>query len=363
MFIGHILIGIYYGYPLGQEVGMRHKYVLFLIVFICFSCDSPKNDHDSESSSPDLSGPYLGQTPPGDSALLFAPGFISTALYSRDIAMTPDGNEIYFCVSTMGLNLIFFTRQIEGKWTEPAIAPFISEFDYLYYEPHISPDGSRMFFLSNRPPVEGKKMNEDIWVVDRMGDSWGKPYNLGYPICTEDAEYFPSTTRNGTLYFSRQKEGEQTTCIYRSALKEGKYQEPEKLGPQVNCGTSRYNAFIDPDEKFIIVPAMGMSDSRGGTDYYIVFRDKNGNWQSPVNMGDRINTPSGREYSPYISPDGRYFFFMSSKTFKGNESSPADLSYTDLLAQQCGPLNGNASIYWINTAFIDRLKPKGLAQN
>ena len=35
------------------------------------------------------SGPYLGQKPPGSTPSLFAPGFISTGLAERDVAMTP----------------------------------------------------------------------------------------------------------------------------------------------------------------------------------------------------------------------------------------------------------------------------------
>ena len=67
-------------------------------------------------------------------------------------------------------------------------------------------------------PIKGseKEGNEDIWVVDRIGKSWGKPYNLGEPICTEDAEFFPSLTNDGTMYFTRQFKGGNTNIIYRS---------------------------------------------------------------------------------------------------------------------------------------------------
>ena len=78
--------------------------------------------------------------------------------------------------------------------------------------------------------------------------------------------------------------------------------------------SSQDSAFIDPDERFIIVPATGMEDGLGGTDYYIVFRNKEDHWSKPINLGEKINSARGAEWSPYISPDGKYFFFMSSKT-------------------------------------------------
>jgi hypothetical protein len=46
-------------------------------------------------------------------------------------------------------------------------------------------------------------------------------------------------------------------------LIDGKYQEPEKLPPQVNSGLTQYNAFIDPDEKYLIVPVNGRNDTFG----------------------------------------------------------------------------------------------------
>jgi hypothetical protein len=336
---------------------MIKNLILFslLICFIgCLQNDLAEKD---EVQFPQLSGPYLGQTPPNTEPQLFAPGIVSTGMYNRDVAMTPDGNEIYFCISTLGYNLIFFSKQVDGFWTEPEIAPFISNDAYMYYEPHITPDGKQLLFLSNMPSEERKEGNEDIWAVKRIGDGWGKPYNLGDPICTEHAEYFPSVTNDATLYFSRQNKNERINYIYRSAFINGKYEAPEKLGPEVNCGTNRYNTYIDPNERYIIVPAVGMKDSYGGADYYIVFRDENDQWSKPINMGRQVNTKSGQEYSPYVSPDGKYFFFMSARTLPGIASSDEKITYRKLKELQDRPQNGNSDIYWIDASFIKDLKP------
>ena len=47
---------------------------------------------------PNVSGPYLGQGIPGSDPSVFAPGIVSTGLYERDFTMTPEGDEIYYCV-------------------------------------------------------------------------------------------------------------------------------------------------------------------------------------------------------------------------------------------------------------------------
>ncbi|MDF1547870.1 MAG: hypothetical protein P1P88_08600, partial [Bacteroidales bacterium] len=223
-----------------------------------------------------------------------------------------------------------------------------------YYEPCISSDGKKIFFLSNMPKDTSSSENEDIWVADRVGDGWGTPYNLGEPICTDNAEFFPSLTDNGTLYFTRQIKGDPVNYIYRSKLINGKYTEPEKLPEQVNCGTNRFNACISRDENFILVPAMGMENTLGGVDYYIVYRNEDDTWQEPINMGAKINSKNGREWSPYISPDKKYLFFMSSRSVI-DDLSKTKPDFKMLKEGHSLPGNGNSDIYWISTKVLEKI--------
>ena len=310
---------------------------------------------------PNLTGPYLGQKPPGDEPELFAPGIINTGMYTRDIAISPDGNEIYYCVTLPGFNFatILYTKLENGIWTAPEVVPNLDDPHYFYFEPHISHDGKKLFFLSNQPdPQAGDQEggDEDIWVMDRLEGTWGKPYNLGAPVNTDSAEFYPSLTRSGTLYFTRTPKGTRNSYIYRSKLVAGRYAEPERLGAEVNSGQGQFNAFIDPDERYLIVPTAGRKDSFGGTDYYIVFRNPDDTWQAPVNLGDRINTKRGQEHSAYVSPDGQYFFFMSVRTPLDDESFAQKTTYDLLKTLYMSPRNGNPGIYWMRTDFIGQLR-------
>jgi len=289
-------------------------------------------------------------------------------MYTRDVAMMPDGSEIYFGVSFGGLSAILVTKSADGRWTEPEVVPFSADPRFMHLEPHIAPDGQRMFFLSNRPP-DGSALAEDsignwghqdIWAVDRVDGGWGEPYNLGPPVNTdENGEFFPSVTADGTLYFSRSVGETQQSYIYRSRWVEGQYQEPERLGPQVNSTAAQFNAFIAPDESYIIVPAFGREDSRGGTDYYIVFRSEDDTWSEPINMGDEVNHPRGGEWSPYVSPDSKYFFFMSSRR-PPPSALPESLTFDYLKELYATPPNGNSAIYWIDAGFIEELRAAAL---
>jgi hypothetical protein len=289
---------------------------------------------------------------------MFAPGVVSTGLPTRDVTMTPDGNELYFSVTLGGKSLIMMTRQIDGVWTEPEVAPFSGRF--LDIEPTISPDGRRFFFLSTRPkPGQEEKSGwvyQDIWVMDREGDGWGEPVNLGPPVNSDAPEYFPSVTADGTLYFTREGE-DGVSGIYRSRLVDGRYAEPERLPEQVNCGTNRFNAFVAPDESFVIVPAVGREDGLGGVDYYVVFRDQYDAWSEPVNMGPTINQAVGREWSASLSPDGEYLFFMSSRTDEGVDFPLTGRTITELLDRSTQPGQGSSDIWWVSAEVIEHLRP------
>lgn len=335
---------------------------LLLCLIICFTAGCMPAQ-GGNNSFPKLNGPYLGQTRPGIEPVVFAPGIVSDGLINRDIAMMPDGKEIYFCSAAGNYNYtaIYFTKLKNGRWTKPEVLSFASDPGYMNLEPFISPDGKKLYFLSNKPSIKNGVASEDqdIWVAERKGEGWGEPVNLGPPINTDSGEFFPSVTNEGTIYFSREEKQTRANFIYRSRLVNGKYTEPEKLGPEINSGKSQYNAFIAPDESYIIVPVFGRADSRGGTDYYIVYRSKEDKWSKPINLGDKINTVFSQEWSPYVSPDGKYFFFMSIRLNPELESGKIKLTYDQLKKIHNSPQNGNPDTYWVSAGFIEALRPKG----
>ena len=105
---------------------------------------------------PEITGPYLGQKSPGMTPEIFAPGIICTGFNERDITISPDGKEIYYGFLTGRHITIMQTKLINGRWTEPEVAPFAADDNFFHLEPCLSTDGKKMFFLSTRPP-QGKE--------------------------------------------------------------------------------------------------------------------------------------------------------------------------------------------------------------
>ncbi len=126
---------------------------------------------------------------------------------------------------------------------------------------------------------------------------------------------------------------------------------------QVNSGQVQFNAFVAPDESYLIVSVFGRSDSMGGTDYYIVFRNDSDDWSDPVNMGEPVNSPHGGEYSAFVSRDDQFLFFMSARPGPLGEL-PDSLTLDHLEATYDGPGNGNPDIYWIRADLIDELRDR-----
>lgn len=329
---------------------------LVLAIAVVPLCSQTKSYH-----FPLLRGPYLGQSPPGETPGLFAPGIVSTGLYERDVALTPDGKEFYYGVFVGGWATIMATRQVDEKWTEPAVAPFASNPGANFFEPCLSLDGKRMLFLSTLPPAGERPRpgwgHQNIWYVERLADgSWSQPIDPGFPVNTPEQEYFPSLTRDGTLYFTRSSSGG-NPALFRSALVNGKYSTPEKLPFPVNGAWSIYNACIAPDETYIIGCVTGKDTTlpRNASRYYISFRTETGGWTELVDMGDKINLPTGTALSPSISPDGKFFFFALSQPVPPSTLKNLK-TVSDILELHAGPFNGSANIYWVSTQVIDHLR-------
>jgi Tol biopolymer transport system component len=279
------------------------------------------------------------------SPVVFGDGVISTGDFESHPAFTPDGLTLYFLKSTPTFSFwtIVVSRFVDGRWTIPEVAPFSGR--YSDADPFITADGKKFYFISNRP-APGKTIRDlDIWVMDKTENGWTEPRNLGQSVNSPANEWYPTVATDGTLYFgSGRAGGKGATDIYRSQFVNGNYAEPENLGSEINTEFDEYEPLIAPDQSYLIFMAAGRPDciSRSG-DLFLSYR-KDGTWTKAVNLGNEINSPRD-EYSPMISPDGKYFFFASTR---GARPPEKQMNHQELIAWLHGTRNGLGDIYQVD---------------
>jgi len=269
---------------------------------------------------------YLGQVPPSLKAEIFAPGLVSVNdRHEFGSAFSADGTEFFFGVDTGDKAEIRFSR-LEGKtWTKART--ILSHEIYSFNDQFLSPDENELFFISNQPlDGEGDQKDHDLWFSVRRGDGWGAPENAGPVINSDREDYYISFTKEGTLFFASNRAAEEGRNfdfdVYAAPRVDGEFQEPRRLGNSINSRGYEGDVFVAPDESYLIFAA-ARREGLGKGDLYVSFRMASGEWTKARNMGPDINT-EGHELCPFVTRDGRYFFYTS-----------------------------NQDIYWVDAAILD----------
>jgi hypothetical protein len=210
------------------------------------------------------------------------PGPINTAGGEDAPFITPDGETFLFFFTpdtnipaqqqfTDGVTGIYQSRLVNGRWTTPQKlilskkaaldgCPFLREerlwfctvregatgvhwftaewensswknwqpanFDPAHRvgELHISPDGERLYYHSDRPGGLGKN---DLWMLSKSADGWHNPENISAVNSPED-DSRPFLSPDGLeLWFTRSYQG--SPAVFRSHQVEGTWQEPELI--------------------------------------------------------------------------------------------------------------------------------------
>ncbi len=239
----------------------------------------------------------------GNTPEVFAPGIVSTVYADFGITFSPDVSEIYFTRRGAGSNprmgKIMVMKEVDGVWTDPQIALFSGIYNDM--EPLITPDGKKLIFGSNRPVQKGGKPTAFLqWYVEKTDDGWSEPKLLGSPFIDRFVMY-PTVATNGNLYFTAQD------GIYKSSFENGTYQEPVKLGDEINSLKRAAHSYIAPDESYMIFDAQERGNMK--SDLYISYHKKDGSWTEAIKLGDEINA-SETQAIAMISPDNKFLFFV-----------------------------------------------------
>jgi hypothetical protein len=297
------------------------------------------------------------QAPASLEPRLFVENIVSTSDDEFGGSRTPNGDTVYFSRSAPHSYryTMLESHRAHGAWTTPTVLPFSGR--YTDSDPTLSPDGSMMFWTSDRP-VNGKvKHDYDLWMVERTrSGAWGPPERLPEPVNSDASEFAASMTRSGTLYFSSARDG--GIQAYRSHIEHGAWTAPENVTRLIQHGDSAtvydLDVMIDPDERFLLLGSI-REGGFGNFDLYIAWND-HGTWTRAVHLPAPFNTRA-RDYAPHLSPDGRTLMFSSERGF-ALEPLGHRLTYRELTGLLRSTLNGSGNIYEIDASALDAYRPK-----
>ena len=271
---------------------------------------------------------YFGQTSPGDSAVIFAPGIISLPGRNEiNITFSPDGSEVYYsAVNSDGSDEgVYYKKRVNKTWTEQVKEPIFDGFRF----PRFSAGGNKLYFT---------KYNNDntvshIWGSERTTGGWSSPQILAAPVNSTASDAGYTETADSIIYISSTRPGGfgngDIWCIRPMSG------QAENLGSFVNSAAGDYDPCIARDGSYLIFGSE-RPGGYGNQDLYVSFKKGNQGWTKPVNMeacGAGINLAQYSAIEPSLSPDGKYLFFNRH-------------NWTGV----------TPDIYWVSTNVIDKLK-------
>jgi len=291
-----------------------------------------KGANRSPAKFPALSGPYMGQTPPGAVPKLFAKGIVSrrNGMYGT-ITFSPDGREAFWKPEPPYKEA---AMKIEnGLWGPPRSIPFTAA-DSIDV-PFFSADGRRLYFMTGSRNAQGIVEKEAIWLVEKGDGGWAEPRPFD-PVVNSVAMHWQfSMDKRGDVYLSADG------GIRCARFESGRYLAPELLPEPIRVEHSaeeKYRAgelgpFISPEGDYLIYTRM-RAGSPLPSQLLISFKGKDGSWSEPRNLSEKLKT-QGSDSMARVTPDGRYLFFQSNRSDSGI----------------------SRGLYWVDAAVIEELRP------
>jgi len=192
---------------------------------------------------------------------------------------------------------------------------------YDEQNPVVTPDGSKLFFTRSGHPenIGGVVDKGDIWFADKLPDgSWSTPQHAGRKINHSSLNGVMGFSSTGTtIYLLNYLEitpgsnrGTIRSGLAKSTWNGSEWEQPERLNVTFFSNKSEeMSGYVTPDETVMVLSIQSYL-TFGNEDLYVSFRQANGTWSQPKNIGNVVNTGS-QEWSPYLASDKKTLYFSS----------------------------------------------------
>ena len=195
----------------------------------------------------------------------------------------------------------------------------------IFYNNGYYQDALKYFNISKKLGCKSKDvdrfvLNCNYSILELSKDSlFSNNYNnLGESINSQLSEYLPYISVNGKeliftrviKYYDSSGSLKSHEDLYLSLNRNGVWDTAYSLS--INTLQNEGAVSISPDQKILVFTACHREDGFGSCDIYISYREDNGEWGDPVNIGGRINTIKW-ESQACFSADGNYLYFVSNR--------------------------------------------------
>ncbi|RYY62941.1 MAG: flagellar motor protein MotB [Chitinophagaceae bacterium] len=277
---------------------------------------------------------------------------INTAESEYFPSLTIDQQEMMFTRRLGGRNEDFFNSRLrDTTWSKAAPIEGFVNTEQNEGAQNISQDGEWLVFTGcNRPNGFGSC---DIYISYLEKDGWSEPENCGGWVNSDAWESQPclSPDKRDLYFVSSRPGGFGGLDIYVSHQKEnGKWGEPENLGPAINSSGDEQCPFIHADNQTLYFTS-NFWPGYGDDDLFISRKGPQSDWSKPENLGYPVNTIN-REGTLFVTAEGTTAYYASDRA---DSRGGLDI-YSFQLRDAVRPLK----TFWIKGQVFDKKTTKGL---
>ena len=197
---------------------------------------------------------------------------------------------------------LFVTHAVEGVWYPASKLQVHPDMDDHMGAAFLSYRGDELLFTVCG--FDRHNASCDLFRSTRVGQggAWSVPQPMGEAVNDPAWDSQPSLSVDGKeLFFASRRNG--NADLYHCFRDEnGQWSEPENLGSVINTKGTEMAPFIHPDGKTLYFSS-DTHTGMGGYDLFVSRRNEKGEWSEPINLGYPINTP-GDEINFIVAADG-----------------------------------------------------------
>ena len=182
------------------------------------------------------------------------------------VSFTSDGLRAYYTrnqLNSRGVKKleIWESRFVNNNWTR-GYKMFFNNKNYSYFHPAVTPDGKRLYYVSDEPTGLG---GTDIYYIEKNNDgSWKATNNLGQVVNTEGNELFPTFYDGLFCFSSNGHPGLGGLDIYRVEANDKDEFVVKNLGYPINSTTDDLAFYMSDNAGYF-------SSNRNGSDDIFAF--------------------------------------------------------------------------------------------